>query len=341
MSDAAPPSASVAYFDPGGMIMRSSAYGLLLHALLPETGTDLPGVLGDMYASWITYRNNYWTQNLQSTLTQEQLFQQWANRFLNPQQASKAINVFKQAATTPLNQALDALTASGAKQQFMDSANNPYSLYKYSATISGATQAINTGASAQVSFDSNTMDTKLEHTTLHGSASGFYDIFSGGVAGSFDQLDQKASSSEWSISGTIGKYATLVTQPGSWFTSAEVVRAYNAENDNTVWDPMSNAGSWHSFFDDDTGSLARRVSQLVLVSDYDITVTSHASYSSDEITKIQTEASFGIWPFFSASATATHTTEVTSNAEGELVVRHTLNPGLIQIWGATVQNAPN
>ncbi len=341
MSDAVPPSASVAYFDAGGMVMRSSAYGLLLHALLPETGSDLRQALGDQYANWITYRNNYWTQNLQSTLTQEQLFEQWANRFLDPQQASTAITVFKKAATTPLNQALDALVAPGAQQQFVDSASQAYSLYKYSATVEAAKQAIANGTSASISFDSKTMDTKLVHTTAHGSATGFYDIFWGGAGGGFEQLNQKASSSEWSISGTINKYATLATEAGSWFISGELARAYNAKDDNTVWDPMANVGDWHSFFDQDSGSLARRVSQLVLVSDYELTVTSSASYSSEELTKIQTDAHFGIWPFFSSSASVTHTQQVTTNAEGQLVVEYKLNPGLIQIWGVTVQSAPS
>jgi hypothetical protein len=35
-----------------------------------------------------------------------------------------------------------------------------------------------------------------------------------------------------------------------------------------VWDAGAASGSWKSFFDADSGSLARYVSQLVLVSGY-------------------------------------------------------------------------
>jgi hypothetical protein len=341
MSDAVPPSASVAYFDAGGQEKRSQGYGMLLGALLPESGTDLRTVLGDQYANWLNYRNSWWSSNPTSTLTQEQLFAQWANRVLDPRLAQSAINTFKQAANAPLNAALDAYHASNAKQQFVDTAGNPYALYIYSATVDAAKAAIATGASATIAFDSSTMDTKLTHTTVEGSASGFYDIFSGGASGSFDQLDQMAASSDWSIAGTIGQYATLVSQPGSWFSSGEFSRAYNGEGDNTIWDPMANVGDWDSFFAQPNGSLARRVSQLVLVSDYDITVTSHATYSSEDATKIEAKAEFGIWPFFSSSVSSSHTTSVSRNADGGLVVNHRLAKGLIQIWGVNVQNAPN
>ena len=343
MSDAVPPSASVAYFDAGGMKLRSQAYALLLGALLPETGTDLAAVLGDQYANWVTYRNTYtWPTTPGAPTTQQQLFAQWANRSLDPRLASQALNTYAQAANAPLNAALNALHAPSAQQQFVNPAGQAYSLYPYTATVAAAQAAIATGASASISFDSSSMDTTLAHTTAQGSASGFYDIFSGGASGSFDQLNQTAASSDWSISGTINKFATLATQAGAaWFNSAEVARAYNAQDDNTIWDPMANAGNWDSFFGQPDGSLARHISQLVLVSDYQITVTSHASYSSDDLTTIKTQASFGIWPFFSADASATHTTEVTVNADGNLVVTHSLAKGLIQIWGVTTQSAPN
>lgn len=341
MADAVPPSAAVTYFDPSGLSKRSSAYGLLLSALLPETGTDLRNVLGDQYANWIAYRNAWFTQNPTSTLTQLQLFEQWANQRLDPRLASQAINTFKQAANAPLNQALDALHSAGAQQQFVDSGGSTYSLYKYSGTAENAKNAVQTGGGpATINFDSNTMNTSLNHTTVDGSASGFYDIFSGGVSVGFEQLDERAASQRITITGTIDKFGTLVTTPVTWFTSSEYTRAYNAKNDNNIWDPLSNAGSWDSFFAQPNGSLARRIGQLFLVSGYDITVTSYASYSQSDLQTIKTRASFGIWPFFSVGTTATHTTESSLNSDSNLVVRHRLNPGLIQIWGVITEDAP-
>ena len=111
LSDAVPGSAAVSYFNPSGLSKRSSAYQMFLGALLPETGTDLAAVLGDMYPAWIAYRNGWFQANPTSTLTQLALFTQFANQRLDPRRASTAINTFKQAANSPLNQAQDAMAA--------------------------------------------------------------------------------------------------------------------------------------------------------------------------------------------------------------------------------------
>jgi hypothetical protein len=339
MSDSVPEPAAVAYYDPSGLSKRSSAYQMLLASLLPETGTDLSTALGNMYASWITYKTTFYSSNPATPLTPQQVFSNWANQTLDPRKAAQAINTFLQAANAPLNQALSALADSSSKQTFVDSAQQSYTLYKYSGTSDAAVSAINTGASATINFDSESMNTTLNNTFAQGSASGFYDIFSGGASGSFEQLNTTAAQQRFTITGQINKYATLAVNPLSWFNSGEFSRAYNAKNDNTVWDPQANAGTWDSFFGTN-GSLAGRVSALLLVSDYTITITSYATYSQNDYQQITANANFGVWPFFSASASATHTTDYSLNASGNLVVTHTLNKGLIQIWGAFVKNAP-
>ncbi|MFZ2312951.1 MAG: hypothetical protein WAV82_10070 [Methylobacter sp.] len=340
ISDAVPEPAAVAYYDPSGLSKRSSAYQLLLASLLPETGTDLAGFLKDMYPSWVEYRINYYKTNPTSTLTPQQVFSNWANQNLDPRKVEQAVNTFLQAANAPLNQALAAMADPASTQKFLDTAQKSYLLYKYSATNDGARAAINTGGTAIINFDSDSMNTTLKSTLVNGSASGFYELFSDAASGSFEQLNTIAARQRFTINGTINKYATLAVDPINWFNSAEFMRAYNAPNDNTVWDPQANAGTWDSFFGQPDGSLAARVNALLLVSDYQITVTSLAEYTQEDYQKIQAEASFGFWPFFSASASATHETKYELNSNANLVVTHTLNKGLIQIWGAFVRNAP-
>jgi hypothetical protein len=339
MADSVPKPANVAYYDPSGLSKRSSAYKQLLGALLPETGTDLRGVLGDLYANWIAFKNSFFDKNPDSDKTQEKLFEMWANRQLDPRKAGQAINTFKQASNDLLNQALDAVHAAGSTQAFVDGAQKPYSLYKYSGTHDAAIRAASLG-SATIDFDSSSMDTSLNHTTVNGTASGFYDIFSASASGSFDQLNTKAASERITIKGTINNYGTMRTDPIGWFESTEFTRAYAAKNNNNIWDPVANSGDWDSFFGQPHGSLARKVSELVLVNGYSITVTSYAKYDQADLTKIQTEASFGVWPFFSAKASATHETKFGLDSESRLTVTHTLNPGKIQIWGVIIRDAP-
>lgn len=335
MADAIPPQSVVAYYDPSGKNRRSTAYNQLLHAMLPDQSSGLVAALGPMYAKWIAYRNAD-----TSDLTQEALFQKWANRNLDPNQLTTAITAFNAAKSDPLNLALTAFVNPAFQTSFVDDAQNSYTLPTYSCTISTATNAINAGASAQINFKTSTANTSSVGTTVSGSASGFYDIFSGSVGGSFDKLNQVAASSDFSITGTIGKYATVPVDPAGWMDTTMVSRAWNGKNNNKIWDPNSNMGNWESFFSS-TGSLARRVSQLLLVSDYDLTVTSNASYSQSDFQQIKTQASFGVWPFFSADVSATHTETYTLNSNGSLSVRYQLNEGLVAVWGATIQVAPN
>lgn len=335
MADAVPGNSVCHYYDPSSSSQFSSAYNMMLHALLPSDSSGLRGELGPMYAKWIAYRT---ADN--SDLTQLQLFEKWANKNLDPGKAQSAISVYKLAQTDPLNLALDAYVDKANRTEFVDDSNDPFSLPTYSCTISNAKTAINTGSSASIEFHSSDMDTNSSATSVSGSVSGMYDIFSGSADGSYEEINHMAASSDFHIVGKIDKYATLVCDRGGWFTSNQYTRAYQGKDDNSIWDPNSNQGGWDAFFGS-KGSMARRVSQLLLVSGYDITVTSEASYSASQFEQIKASASVGIWPFFSASASATHTTTATQDANGRMVMNYKSNKGLISIFGATVELAPN
>jgi hypothetical protein len=336
ISNAVPPASAVAYCGASGLSSRASAYDILLHRLIGEGDDTLRNALGDQYAKWIAYRD---ADN--SSLTQLQLFQTWADRNLDPGEVAATVTVFQQQTTLPLNVALDALANASNQQSFVDSAGTTYSLYKYSPTLEEAQQVIEMGVPANIAFDSQSMNTSLSDVWVEGAASGFYNIFLAGTGGSFEQLNAKAASARLTIDGHIGSFVTLNTQPGAWFTSSEFLRAYCGKDDNTVWTPGASADNWDSFFSQPDGSLTRRVGQLALVSDYKISVTSHALYSESDQQTIEAVTEFGIWPFFSASANSSVATGTTINNDGSLTVTYTLSKGLVQILGVTVQNAPN
>jgi hypothetical protein len=338
MADAVPPSSAVNFYDPTSMKSRASAYLNLLSALLPETSPQaLQQALGDMYSNWIAYKTTpaNWTPGA----TLSSVYTAWSNMApIDPGRAARGAAAIQAAQMAPLNQAYAAYALPANQQTFTGTDGTSFTLYRYTATNQAATSAIN-GASggASIDFDSSSMDTKTSSTFVQGAASGFYDIFSGGASGSFAQLNSKAVGSGFSIKGTLGKYTTLASGPGAWYTSAEVSRAFDGNGNANIWDPQASSGNWSSFFGQPNGALARYVSQLVLVSDYSLTVTSKATYSQSDYQQIQTAANFGIWPFFSASASASHTTSSTLNSDSTLSVTYTLPQGAIAIWGVTVQ----
>ncbi len=342
MADVVPPASVVSSYDAGGSIRRSQAYGNLLNALLSEANpTGLRQALGDYYTEYVNWAKSNPPQTGESPQAYFVRFGN-ANPDVDSGVLSRAAAAKASAMNSELGRAQNAMWFNAAQyQQTFTPAGGQVTLYTYTGTHPNALLAIQNGASATLNFDSRTMDSSTDSTFATGSASGFYDIFSGGASGSFEQLNAKAASSGFTISGTIRSYATLATQPTGWYDGAEVARAYNAPSDATVWDPGSSAGSWDSFFAQPNGSLSRRVSQLLLVSDYDITVTSHATYSESEYRQITAQASFGVWPFFSGSASYQHTTHLALNSASNLVATFHLDKGKIQIWGVNVVLAPN
>lgn len=336
MADAVSPLSTTAFFDPSGKNKRSSAYNQLLHAILPTSSTDLRTALRDQYANWVSYRNAD-----TSDLSQEDLFKKWANRRLDPGNLNAALTAFNKTLSDPINVALTNYVDPAYSMTFVNSAGTNFILHSYSCTIDVAQTAVNAGESASINYNSTTANTSSSGTTVSGSASGFYEIFSGAAGTSFAQLNQSSASSAFAIQGTINKYATISVDAMAWCDNAMISRAYNAKNDYTIWDPNSNMGNWDSFFGAESGSLARRVSELLLVSDYSLTVTSAASYSESDVEQIKANATFGIWPFFSAQVDTTHTKSFTHNSDGSLSVTYSLANGLIEVWGASIQTAPN
>ena len=336
MANGVPPYSSVAMYDASANSTRFDSYGNFLNALLPTTSSGMQKALGPKYASWVAFKQANYTK----FTSVKKMFDSFAMGNLDATQTKAGHQVLKQTENDMLSKAIDAYMDPENQTAFVDDTGKSYTLPSFSGTITNATTAINSGASVSIDFSTNSMDTSSSSTTINGGASGFYDIFWGGAGGSYTALDSKAVGAAFSVKGRIGQYATLPTEPQGWYNGSEVTRGYNSKNDYNVWDPNSNSGSWNTFFNENTGTLARRVSQLLLVTDVDITVTSHASYSQSDLTTIKSQASFGIWPFFFASASAKHTSSYTLNADGSLSYTYKLDKGKIEVWGVNVQPAP-
>ena len=334
MQDAVPALSSVGYYDSSSMKKRSGAYGMLINAaLLAESNVQsFISAMGAYYNDWCNYKKSTPPKTGQTPMDYFKQYELQSVMGPNPQ----AESAYNDLLNSPLGTAQANYTDKQYQEQFTQGMQQFY-LPVYSGTAAGAALAIATGSSLpNINFDSSNSDTSSNSFFANGSASGFYSIFSGDASVDFSSLNTKAASSQFTITGYINSYATLSCGAGGWYTSGEVSRAFNAPNDFTIWNKLASAGTWDSFFGQPNGSLARYVSQLILVSDYKLTVTSKATYSQEDYQKIQTHASFGIWPFFSASGGSTQTSDVTQNSDSTISVTHTLPKGLIQIWGANV-----
>ena len=249
MEDAVPPSSTVGYYSPSTTRSRSSAYLILLSALLPETSPiALQQALGDMYSNWIAYKTT--SSNWTSGATLLSVYQNWTNQSpIDPGRARAGRQRYKPPRLPhgarplpltiypPINKR--SPTPTGPHTRCADT--------RELVRMPLLPSTVRVG-SATINFDTATMDTSTSATFAQGSASGFYDIFSGGVSGSFNQQNAKAAGSRFTITGTINKFTTLSCGPGAWYTSGEVSRAFSGKGNVAIWDPQVSAGNWDSFF---------------------------------------------------------------------------------------------
>jgi hypothetical protein len=291
ISDAVPPAGSVLY-DASSLNKRSSAYLSLLNALLPEQNpAALSSALGVRYAAWVSWKAANAPKVGESYLS---YFQRWATEAaVEPSVLASATQRITEAQGTPLMEAFAAYAGPAGWQSFTNSAGGAYTLPIYSATRESAVLAIAEGSKVDVNFDSG------------------------------DVPNPDSTSHRVTIVGTIGSYATLSCGPGPWYSSAEVTRAFNGKGNKAIWDAGSASGGWETFFAPNSGSLARYVSQLALISDYVLTVTVHGEIRDIDLNQVAGPITQGL--------------TYKRNLDSTLGAVHTLEAGKIQIWGVNVQ----
>ena len=330
MSDSVPPQSVTTYFSTSEWNRFSSDYKELLFAMSPgDSANDLKKVLGDTYAVWVSYRTSFYDKNPDSTKSQEDLFKIFANQHLDPGPAQQAILAFQKSEISPVN---DAITA------FLDQSNYLQGEPIYNQTIEQIKTAILSGQSAPIAYDSKTADSDVTNTWAEGAVGGLIEFFDfeAEAGGTYEAINTKASSSEVTISGTISKYVTVPIGPGKWFDSGVFNNAYKSKDNNYVWDVASQT-TWETCFGP-SGMMPRVITSLIIVDGIDITITSKASYSSEEYSKITQESEGGFFPFFMAESESTHTSDVKHNADATITVTHKSNIGNPQILGVNVKD---
>jgi hypothetical protein len=362
MADAVPPESDVNVYDASSMNKRSSAYLGLLCALLPETNPNaLSQALGPQYAAW-----NSWKAANPITPGETYLdyFKRWGIQSdPDPGTLARGQQSIVTVQNTQLIKAFADYTNPAGRQSFGGD-----TLPKYTTTHQAAVNAIAGGGSMpKIDFDSSAMMNSLASDTgpmnlldagLGAAASvtglmGFFYGEDGPLAeparlgiraeNALTPLHAQASNQRVTITGSIGSYATLVSVPGSWYTSAEVGRAFNGRGNTAIWDAGAASGGWESFFDPKSGSLARYVTQFLLISNYQLEVTIYGQDTNADLNLVRSSATRGAWPLFSSAGPPTQNITYQRNSEssvGPITTVHQLDPGKIQIWGVTVRPAP-
>lgn len=336
-SDIVPARSKMIWFDKKDRNTRSGAYLVMLHALLPCHETGLRGILGDRYRSWIACRNAHPQGGEQS-----QLFRVWALNNLPAARAERAVASFVQSCHDPLSLAMAAFDDPAHIVSVAGAKGRAQRLRAYDLTPEHAVHYLSAGRSVNVRFDSRPEDDHgIRSCDVAQSVAPYRYFWNRSARASRDlrRLDAKALESRITVEGRIGSIACAPVRARGWYDGFELERAWRSGDDPAVWDTDSGL-NWKHFFGRE-GLLAQRIAQLLLVTDYSLTVTSHARYTADEVDLIRSEATGGVWPMVPMEEPATHGIRFSHNSDGTISHHLELAKGDIQILGGVLEDAPH
>lgn len=323
-----PPYSINNYFNPAQINSFTGDYQLILNSLIPSDDSAFQNCMGDYYMQWQTYFN----ANPPATFDAKSitdLFNRWA--LMNAPGKAGCVTGLTKSFINPVSMAIQAFSA--ANQQ-----------YAWNKTQDMLKSNLAQGESKSFTMNSQTASSDTTHTWASGNTSVFFDLFSFGGGGGYDNITVKATNSGLNIAASFQKVTTFAAGPyavadpnnpilskyQAWYNSAVMALAYNTK-DNTVWNPQG-MSNWNAAFGPN-GYLQRLASAIVAVDGIDITMTSNAQYSSSEQTQIQAAAKAGFWPFFTATGKGGYTNTVTFNDQGQFTCKTSCALGNPQILG--------
>lgn len=324
--DSVPPKSLTQVLTPSKFNSFSDDYRAVVTTINPQGGEEWRRVMGDDLDKWVSYKKEHADQVIAKGL--DNAFEEWAKVYLEDQRANKAITAYMQMQHGVVREAMnDAFDP----QYRRDGQKNGQPVF--SRNVQDLRQALASGESRSVSFDSKSASSDVSHTWAKGNVGGAYEFFSASASGSYDHLSKKASSSRVTVDASFDSVVTFDASPGGWFNSDALNLAYNTK-DNTVW-PAGQKPTWETTFGAN-GNLTRIASAVVAVDGIDATITSHASYSESERTEIKSEASMSYWPFVSFDASGGHETSTSFEDDGSMKVEMNVPKGNPHILGVNV-----
>ena len=332
--DTIPPLSVTHQAEPSQINRFSDDYGGVINTVLPAGAAQWKITMGDSYADWVAYLADYRKSKPQPPIDMMVLFRDWAQLNLpDPATAQRAI--------TQYSQILHGVIAT-AQSRFIGAGE----VYAYNKSIADLRAQVKQAPSGKYTFNSATASSDLSHTWAQSSSGGgFGFLWGGGGSSSRDSINNKFSTANVLIDVSFSHVLALPagplmtstfigdkTYPG-WFSSEAFAYAYQNKG-NDVW-PVDGAATWESTFGKN-GNLKRFATSIVVADEITMTMTSAATYSSDEREAIRSESGGGFWPFYNTRSSSGSDTSVTFNDQGNMTVTVKSPAGSPLILGVNV-----
>lgn len=271
-----------------GLKRRSAGYRRLISALQSDTELALQTRLGAHYSDWVRFRCAP-----DQTDRQVPLFRRWCQTVFSGAEAANLAAGFESLARTDaLIAARDRLAADMAETVDRDApGRGDRYLPAYSTGAIAPDHDFFYRPGGRIDFDCAGV---TDRPGLR-AAQGTDRILPGARGGIFDPLERKVLGARLTISGNLGQCTIIPVDPCAWYDPQIVDFVHHHAYDQQVWDPNSAMGGWAHFFGPG-GVLEKSVTRLVLVRDYDVTVTFHAQFTASEQQTLRAMTQSGVWP---------------------------------------------
>lgn len=171
----------------------------------------------------------------------------------------------------------------------------------------------------------------VSKTWAKSSTSGFFGLWGGSSSSS--TVSEKFASSGVTLSASFGNVLQFPATPGDWYSSAALGMAFaNPGKDPWV---SGNPINWDTTFGSN-GNMQRFMTNLVVVQNMQVTVTSQATYSESEQSLITQSSGAGLWPFYSTGGSGGSSTDVGFNSQGNMTVNIRSYKGVAVAVGCVV-----
>jgi hypothetical protein len=296
-----------------------SDYEAVFSSLTPSISVDFAGDIGAAaFNAWVAFQSTLPNLNFSQL---PGLFFNWALTRGFFSVANKGSADLAAMVLDPINRGQLMLQP---YQPRIDASGNviPGKLPEWSIGIAALVSQVLGAAAKSASTDDLRQNTDVSDTWTHTNTSkGFL------WWGTKDQKTNETMASQLTldqltISVSFQHALTFVAVPGLWYDSAAFGLAYNATNGGPPWNPHGEV-TWQEMFGSDHGRMQRFTSALIVVSGINMSATSSHKYDTEQITTIQENKKFGLWPFYQNKTVTTGSDDVKVNDDGTLTITST------------------
>ena len=314
-----PPASLTHGYVPGGGAQFATNYSALLSALTSPQSTFAADVGADCAAQW--------KANLKSS-TPIPALAQWPSLFREWAMLNGFENVANLGAADLSADLLEPITAA---QMAMDLyIGLPYD---WDAGYKDLVQLLAAAPSRVFTVSSSSMNSDVSSSWANNDSDGFFGLWGGSSSSSSES--STFAESDVSVSASFKHVTQFAPVPGEWYNSAAMALAFENTSGAPWKNPLS-AINWDTTFGPG-GDLQRFAVNLIVVSGMTITVTSNASFTSEQQSNISQNSGAGMWPFYDTDGSSGSSSDVSFGADGSMSVTITSPSNIPVVIGVIVE----